>query len=539
MSALPDAIQSLEHRVIVSCQASEGDAFRDSASMARFAQAALAGGASGIRANGVEDIRAIRAAVPLPVIGIEKQVQEDARILITPSFESARAIVEAGAAIVALDCTARGCRYGALERLARIRTELRVPVMADIATLDEARGAVQAGATLVACTMRGYTSDTAHVKRFEPEFVAALARTAGVPVIAEGRIWTPEEAEAAITAGAYAVIIGTAITRPHDITARFAAAVEHAAARHRGTGYFLAIDLGGTNTKYGVVSTAGELVASCVEPTPAHAGRSVLLEHLKRISGRAAALAGAAGVTARALGVATAGWVNAETGTVAYATENLPGWTGTEIARELETAAGLPVAVENDANALAVAEKWFGSAREVRDFICITLGTGVGGGCYIAGKLNRGAHYFANALGHITIEVNGLPCTCGRSGCLEVYANAAALVRYAGGRFASAEEVIQAAAAQDAGAREANRVLARYLAVGAANIVNLLDPQLIVVAGGLVQNNPDLIAALAEELKRNVPAWEQRGLEIRGSELGYHAGVLGAAAVAMEKSAKN
>ncbi|HWB97456.1 MAG TPA: hypothetical protein VG672_12155, partial [Bryobacteraceae bacterium] len=112
---------SLRGKLIVSCQASEGDAFRDSGAIARFARAAVDGGAAGIRANGPEDIRAIRALVNVPVVGIQKSIQEDGRILITPSVEAARALVEAGAQAVALDCTARGQRYGALERLRRIR----------------------------------------------------------------------------------------------------------------------------------------------------------------------------------------------------------------------------------------------------------------------------------------------------------------------------------------------------------------------------------------------------------------------------------
>ena len=115
------------------------------------------------------------------------------------------------------------------------------------------------------------------------------------------------------------------------------------------------------------------------------------------------------------------------------------------------------MAVENDANALAIAERHFGRGRDVDDFVCITLGTGVGGGCYIAGRLNRGAHFFANALGHIPIQHGGLPCTCGRKGCLEVYANAAALLRYAGQEFATAEDVIRAANSGENIARRALR----------------------------------------------------------------------------------
>jgi len=519
--------------LIVSCQAPDGHPFRDAASMARFASTAVDGGAAGIRANGAEDIAAIRAAVSAPIIGIDKQLMPDGRILITPSWEGAERIVRAGADIVAIDCTARGQRHGALDRLRRIRAELGVPVMADIATVEEAVAAAEAGADLVASTMRGYTDETAAVERFEPAFIAEAARAVRVPVLAEGRIGTPEEAAAAIRAGAFAVIVGTAITRPEAVTRPFAQAVEQAARQTGGTG-LLGIDLGGTRTKFGVVSAAGELVAKGTRDTPAHAGREVLLENLRLAAGEAAALAREAGIECAALGIATAGWVDARTGRVAYATDNLPGWTGTPIAQELAAASGLPVAVENDANALAVAERHFGLARGIDDFACVTLGTGVGGGCYVGGRLNRGAHFFANALGHIPIEMEGAACTCGRRGCLEQYANAAALVRYAGGAFASAEEVIAAANAGDARAREAIGTLARYLGAGLATLVQLLDPRLVVIAGGLAQNNPFLVPALESELAARVPVWERRGIRIAISELGYFAGVLGAAGVARE-----
>jgi glucokinase len=236
-----------------------------------------------------------------------------------------------------------------------------------------------------------------------------------------------------------------------------------------------------------------------------------------------------------AVGIATAGWVDTTTGTVAYATENLPGWTGTRIAEEVSAAVGLPVAVENDANALAIAEKRFGAARPFTDFICVTLGTGVGGGCYVGGRLNRGSHFFANAFGHITLVPGGVPCTCGRRGCLEVYTNQAALLRYAGPGFEDARQVIAAANAGDARAAVAVATLAGYLAEGCASLITLLDPQAVIVSGGVAQDNPLLLAGVAERLAELVTVWDLRHLRVLPSELGYHGGVLGAAAVAWER----
>jgi putative N-acetylmannosamine-6-phosphate epimerase/predicted NBD/HSP70 family sugar kinase len=527
--SIPDVLSQLKGKLIVSCQAPEGDPFHHHECMARFAQAARDGGAAGIRANGVEDILAIRQAVDLPIVAIAKKTWTDGRILITGDFEDARKLAETGAEIVALDVTSRGQRFGAIERLARIKRELGVTVLADIATVEEAVAAAHAGADAVLSTMRGYTDETVHTTGFDPGFIEELRRAVDVPVIAEGRIGNPAEARAAIESGAWAVIVGTSITRPSAIARRFVAAIESA----RTGGDILAIDMGGTNTKFGVVAADGRLLAEGFTPTPAGGG-PVLLAHLKSVARRLAENARAAGLTPRALGIATAGWVDPHSGHVVYATENLPGWTGTRIADELRAAVNLPVVVENDANALAAAESHFGAAHGCRDFVCVTLGTGVGGGCYTGGRLNRGAHYFANALGHIPVVLDGLPCTCGLKGCLEVYANAAALLRYAGGIFPNAEEVVAAANGGDARARAAILLYARHLAFGAASIVHLLDPEMLVVAGGIAQNNPLLLAALQSELSARLTVPDLRKLRVAVSSLGYYAGVYGAAAVARE-----
>lgn len=522
-----NAMTELKDKLIVSCQADPEDAFHGH--MDLFARAAVSAGAGGIRANGPDDVRAIRAAVPVPIIGIQKRMQADGKVLITPSFEDAAALVAAGANAIALDCTARGQASGALERLRRIREELQVEVWADIATVEEALAAESAGANFAVSTMRGYTDDTAQVDRFEPRFIAELTRVLRTGVIAEGRIGTPAEARAAVMAGAYAVVVGSAITRPHLVTAEFARVVDRAVAEFSGLIHILGIDMGGTNTKFGLVRSSGSIVWEDTAATPAHAGRDGLLAHLVAVARKG--IERSPGVAA--IGIATAGWVNPTTGRVAYATANLPGWTGTDIAGTIRDATGLPVFVENDANALAVGEAMFGAARGLTDFVVITIGTGIGGGCYTAGRLNHGAHFFANALGHISIYPGGRACNCGQSGCLETYANTAALLRYAQGRYESSEELVAAANRGEAEARAAIRELAGHLAIGCATLVQLLDPQAIILSGGPAQNNPLLVEALAERLQGLVSVWDQRRLLVTASPLGYHGGVYGAAGVAL------
>jgi glucokinase len=466
-------------------------------------------------------------------VGIWKQVQQDGEILITPCLEAAKELVDAGAGLIALDCTARGQKFGALERLRQIRSELGVPVLADIATVEEAVQAVEAGADAVLSTLRGYTAETRHVKNFEPSFIADLVRATHVPVIAEGRIGTADEIREALSAGAFAIIIGGAITRPEVITRRFVSAIDRWHRDMNSKRTFIGIDLGGSNTKSGLVNNKGQLLWQSAVPTPWNEGRKALLGHLERCVATALEVTRDRGIEPAAIGLATAGWVDPNSGEVIYATENLPEWTGANPAAHLGKVFDLPVAVENDANALAVAEKHFGAAKNASDFVCITLGTGVGGGAYIGGRLNRGRHFFANALGHIPIVPGGALCACGKSGCLEPYANASALMRYAAsGNYESCEALIDAANSGDSTAQGAIRVLAGYLAIGCASLVNLFDPEMLILGGGLAQNNPLLISALTEELAKRVTLWPQRHLRVQASPLGYSAGVLGAAAVA-------
>ena len=533
MNVLNGIIEAWRDNLIVSCQAPEGTALRSTGTLARIAKAAVDGGAVGVRANGPEDVAAIRLAVDVPIIGIAKVMQADGKVLITPSFESARELVAAGASAIALDCTERGQRLGALDRLARIRAEFEVPILADIATIEEARAAQTAGADFVLTTLRGYTPETRHIRDFDVQFVRDLARELKTPVIAEGRIGTPQQAAAALEAGAFAVIVGTAITRPDAIVQRFVGEMQNTS-RARRPVCIAAVDLGGTNTKHAVVGHDGSLLWQGVCATPALDGRDALLRHLSSVVADCMRAGKELGVNPEAVGIATAGWVDPDEGKVIYATGNLPGWAGAAIRSELERDLCLPVSVENDANAMAVAEKRFGLGQAVNDMICLTLGTGVGGGCYSNGRLSRGSYFLGNAFGHVTVEPGGLPCTCGQAGCLEAYANAAALVRYAGPPFKSAQQVTSAALAGDSQARRALRTYAGYLARGLSILLHILDPELVVLSGGIAENNTLLLEDLEEDLSGMVIGWEQRYTRLALSKIACFGGVIGAAAIALD-----
>jgi N-acylglucosamine-6-phosphate 2-epimerase len=222
-----DAIRSLAGGIIVSCQASPADPLHGPAFMAAMARSAADGGAVAIRANGPDDIVAIRAVVDLPIIGIWKVDLPGLGIRITPALEHARAVAAAGASIIALDATDRHRSDGVpvAELIERVRFETGLPVMADVSTVGEGLIAEQAGADLIATTLAGYTDGEPVSPGPDLHLVAELASRLHVPLIAEGRISTPAEAAQAIARGAYAVVVGRAITKPEWITARFVAAL--------------------------------------------------------------------------------------------------------------------------------------------------------------------------------------------------------------------------------------------------------------------------------------------------------------------------
>ncbi|GAB4454884.1 MAG: N-acetylmannosamine-6-phosphate 2-epimerase [Armatimonadaceae bacterium] len=222
---LSPVLSAVRGGLIVSCQALPEEPLFSSEIMARMAQAAKQGGAVGIRANTPVDIRAIKEAVPeLPLIGLWKVVvpgYDD--VYITPRLQEAVAVAEAGADIIALDATLRPHPDGdAATLISLVKAETGRLVMADIATEADALAAVEAGADVLSTTLSGYTEDSPKQDGPDLELVQRLAaRNLPVPVIAEGRIHTPEQARAALEAGAFAVVVGGAITRPQQITARF------------------------------------------------------------------------------------------------------------------------------------------------------------------------------------------------------------------------------------------------------------------------------------------------------------------------------
>jgi N-acylglucosamine-6-phosphate 2-epimerase len=220
--------QSLRGRLIVSCQASVESPLNQIDTLRRIAASVLRGGAGGLRAEGVESIRAFREITERPLIGIIKKYDANGSVYITPDFESARAISEAGANIIALDCTHRRLNeanpWPGLIR--RIHDELGKPVCADIADINDAILAEDNGADAVASTLYGYTAETAGMRTVSWPLVEALVERMTIPVIVEGHITHPEEVRRAFKMGVNSVVVGSAITSPESITARFVLAAK-------------------------------------------------------------------------------------------------------------------------------------------------------------------------------------------------------------------------------------------------------------------------------------------------------------------------
>ncbi|MEV0285685.1 N-acetylmannosamine-6-phosphate 2-epimerase [Kribbella sp. NPDC050820] len=211
--------------LVVSCQSIPGDPFDSAELMALMARAAELGGAAAIRANGPEHIAAIRAVTTLPIIGIHK-VGDPSGVFITPTFEAAAGVVAAGADLIALDATLRPRPDGRSlsNQIGRIHTELGVPILADVDTFGAGVAARAAGADLVATTLSGYTDGSTPTGP-DVDLVRRLAAAVDCPVVAEGRIRTPEDVRAVFDAGAHAVVVGSAITNPTHITAHLASAL--------------------------------------------------------------------------------------------------------------------------------------------------------------------------------------------------------------------------------------------------------------------------------------------------------------------------
>ena len=321
--------------------------------------------------------------------------------------------------------------------------------------------------------------------------------------------------------------------------------------------FAIGVDLGGTNLRIAAVDEHGTFLEKTSLDTQASRGRDfVITEMCEAIRATVNKIPSA---TLAGIGIGVPGIIDMETGMLRES-PNLPGWHNYPVRDDIERRLGAKVILENDANAAALGEKWLGAARDHDDMLMLTLGTGVGGGVVLGGRVWHGMRGMAGEPGHITIEPDGPPCPCGNRGCLEQYASATAVVRMAREAIAqgnspalarasqenaevSAKSVYQMAVQGDNGAQQIYRRVGWALGIGLADLINLLNLPIYVIGGGVASAWDAFLPALLEEVRwrsfvyratsPEEPSGSGKKTTITRALLGGDAGLFGAARLPM------
>jgi glucokinase len=311
------------------------------------------------------------------------------------------------------------------------------------------------------------------------------------------------------------------------------------------------VDIGGTKVRAAAVAADGTVLGRSTLPTEAHEGPEAVIGRGVRGLQRALRSAGLGVGQVAGIGIACAGLVDMEKGVV-VSSPNLTGWDRVPLRKRIEAALGAKTFLDNDANAAALGEHRFGAGRGFSHLVFITVSTGIGGGLVLGDQLYTGAWGTAGEVGHMTLEVAGPVCTCGRQGCLEALASGTAMAREAtrrlkagessqlleitGGRpeRVTAELIGQAASDGDTLSREVVEQAATYLGIGLANLVNLLNPEVIVVGGGVSHMGELLLAPARAAMKERAYSLAVHDVPVVRAALGDMAGVLGMASHVLE-----
>ena len=315
--------------------------------------------------------------------------------------------------------------------------------------------------------------------------------------------------------------------------------------------FIVGIDLGGTNVKTAIVTEAREVVAKDSRPTDAATGPGAVMDLMAAAVKELAAANDIAMSNVRAVGVGAPGPMNWQTGIV-YSPPNLPGWNNVPLADEMHTRLGVPCYIDNDANVACYGEYWMGAGQGAESVVVFTLGTGVGGGIVVFNQLLRGIDGTAAELGHLTVQRDGRVCGCGAKGCLEAYASVTGMIRTAREGWDAAETTLkevcdnnadaltgkmihEAAAAGDAFAKHVFKETAVWLGLGAASMVNALNPERIVLCGGMINAGDMLFDVVRETVRANAFEVPAKRCEILPAGLGADSGVLGCAGCALAR----
>lgn len=287
----------------------------------------------------------------------------------------------------------------------------------------------------------------------------------------------------------------------------------------------LTFDIGGTNIKYGICNDSFELLEKHSIPTEAQKGGQVLIERIIDIIESYDDIDRVA--------VSTAGQVDSEKGIVVYSTGNIPYYTGMMVKSLIENKTGIPTYVENDVNAAALGEAYFGAAKGEKDFICLTYGTGIGGAIFLNGELYKGCGSSAGEMGHMIVHAGGRDCTCGGEGCYEAYASANALLKEVNKISDEPLDAFQIFEKKNLEKPEIRSEIDKWIdeiIIGLINIIYTFNPSVIVLGGGIM--NEDYIIDLIDRKIYNRLMDNYKSVNIVRSRLGNKAGLLGAAYMA-------
>lgn len=308
---------------------------------------------------------------------------------------------------------------------------------------------------------------------------------------------------------------------------------------------YIGVDLGGTNIGAGIVDEEGSILVKDEVPTGSSRPYDEIIKDMADLIGEILKQGGYELSDVESIGIGSPGCIDNEQGEVVFA--NNLNWKHVPVREELQRHIDLPIYLENDANVAGLAEAVTGACKGVENSVTITLGTGVGSGIIIGGRPYSGSHGVGAELGHMIVRVDGVPCTCGNRGCFERYTSATALIRE-GKKVAkanpdsiiaksvegdldkiSAKTVIDAAKAGDEVALEVFDNYIYYLAMGIVTIINSFDPSIIAIGGGVSRAGDFLLDSLKEKVKEHIFYKDMPYADIRLSELGNDAGIIGAA----------
>lgn len=412
-------LEKLKGGLIASCQPVAGGPMDRPEIVAAMAAACVAGGAAGLRVEGIANLRAVRAVVDVPIIGIVKTDLPDSPVRITVALGDVAALRAAGADVIAYDATPRP-RPDDRDRILQAILASGALAMADCATRTDALAALAGGAQILGTTLAGYTEETGPCGDGPDLALVRAFAGLGAFVMAEGRYNSPDLAAAAMAAGADAVTVGSALTRLEIMTGWFARAVKIRPAPPKPDqpdGF--AIDLGGTKIAAARFA-GGKVVAQLRDQTDGQASAQALVTAMAGLVTQLGYRFGAP------LGVAVAGRVDMQGRWQAVNRATLSGVEDIDLGALVAARLG-PAQVMNDAAAATLAEQRLGAGRGLANFAFITVSTGVGGGLVLNGRLHRSADGIAGHLGFQASSFGSEPCGSGRLGTVESVASGRAI----------------------------------------------------------------------------------------------------------------